>query len=1096
MVPSLPTGTVTFLLSDVAESTMLWEEGEDAAAAAVARHYELLDAAISCHGGVRPIEQGEGDSVVAAFVSPADALAAALDAQRAFVAEPWPTAHPVRIRVALHTGEARLRDEGNYFGPTIIRCARLRSAGHGGQTLLSDAVRDAVVDVLTDDVTLRSLGTHRLKDLTEPERVWQLCHPDIPAEFPSLVSLDAFPNNLAAPLTAFVGRDPEIAALRDVLDRNRLVTLTGAGGCGKTRLALQLAAEVVEDHPGGTWWVELAAVSDPETVTAVVATTLGVRAEPERPLVETLIEYLRGRNVLIVLDNCEQVVGASAGLAEELLGSVPGLVMMTTSREALGVAGEVVWRVPSLDAASAASLFVDRATAARPGFAPDSTDSEAIVRICERLDGIPLAIELAAARTRMMRPAEIAAGLDGRFRLLTGGARTALPRQQTLEASVAWSHDLLDEPQRIAFRRLSVFRGGFTLEAAEVVCADGTVDRYAVLDLLGRLVDKSLVQAADRGLQTRYRLLETIRQYAGDRLIESGESEAVRARHCAWFADYAELAAPELERADGAVWLARLDAEHDNLQAALEWADAAGDHEVVLRMVAALCLFWEARGHRHQGIGGRWLARALAAESGPSVAHARALWAAGHMGIYGGDIAVTLMRAPEALAMAEEIGDQWTLVRATNTYNFLVGNFDPPTGLTAIAANIAVARSIDDDWAVADGLKVMSIVLGVAGDYPGVMRVGTELLQLASRIGNKFFLAWAHAVLGYVACHHGDVATARDRLDAALALCDDIGDPITRWLALCWLGEVDALTGDYDVARGRYEAVLSQGFAADGDLARHWAIPDLGGLLLGLGDIEGARTVIEPALEDFQTEVPLISAPFHLTHAELSMAIGDDDGARVALDSARVQITAIGNPMLEAALAEHSGRLAYRMGDTAGSQDFHHQALTVRHREGLLPGIVESLEALGVIAADQQSAREAARLLGAASAIRQQLGLVRRPVDHASFEDGRTRAAEQLDSAEFAAAWTEGEALTIDEVVAYASRARGERKRPSSGWASLTPTELDVAKLTAEGLTNPEIGERLFIGRGTVKTHLSHIFTKLSVSTRAELASQVTRRNL
>ncbi len=528
----LPTGMVTLMLSDVEGSTRLWEANEETAAAVIARHYELFDAAISQHGGVRPVEQGEGDSVVGAFASASDALAAVLDVQRAFVAEPWPTDGRVRVRIALHSGEVRLRDEDNYYGRTIIRCARLRSAAHGGQTLLSDAVRDLVVDWLPDGVALKSLGPHRLKDLSRAERVWQLCHPDIEVEFPPLRTLDAFPNNLPAQLTAFLGRSTEIASLRDVLTHHRLVTLTGAGGCGKTRLALQLAADVADRHPGGTWWVELAGVSDPELVTATVASVVGVRAEPDRPLIDTLAEYLAGQNALIVLDNCEQVLAATAELCKELLRSVADLAVLATSREPLGITGELAWRVPSLEIASGVQLFIDRAMLVRPDFMPDDAEVEWVSRICERLDGLPLAIELAAARTRMMRPAAIAAALENRFRLLTGGSRTAQPRQQTLEASVAWSHDLLDEPERAVFRRLSVFNGGCTLDAAEAVCADDIVDSYEVFDLLGHLVDKSLVQVDSLVTDTRYHLLETIRQYARDRLFESAETDAVPLATC------------------------------------------------------------------------------------------------------------------------------------------------------------------------------------------------------------------------------------------------------------------------------------------------------------------------------------------------------------------------------------------------------------------------------------------------------------------------------------------------------------------------------------------------------------------------------------
>jgi predicted ATPase/class 3 adenylate cyclase len=504
----LPTGTVTFLLTDVEGSTPMWEADRDAAASAIAHHYELLDAAIALRGGVRPVEQGEGDSVVAVFPRASDALAAALDIQRALAEEVWLGDHPLRVRMALHTGEAQLRRErvprpgggdleGNYSGPAIIRCARLRSIAHGGQVVVSDSVHDLLIDNPADGVTWRDLGQHRLKGLERAERVWQLCHPDLAVDFPALRSVDVSRSNLPAEVTTFVGRDAEVRDVRDALQRQRVVTLTGSGGCGKTRLALQVAALETENFAGGVRWIELAPLSDSALVPLALASGLGHRDDHGRPWTETLPEQLGDLDLLAVLDNCEQVLDSTAAFVTELLQLLPRLRIIATSREPLGIPGEISWRVPSLDADTAMSLFVERARQARAAFDPDAEELAAITRICTRLDSLPLAIELAAARVRMMQPARIAEALDDRFRLLTGGGRTVMPRQQTLEASVAWSHELLDDQERAVLRRLSVFSGGFTLEAAEAVCGDDLVDSYAVLELVTRLVDKSLVQVDD-----------------------------------------------------------------------------------------------------------------------------------------------------------------------------------------------------------------------------------------------------------------------------------------------------------------------------------------------------------------------------------------------------------------------------------------------------------------------------------------------------------------------------------------------------------------------------------------------------------------------
>src|SRR5437764_276630 len=409
---ALPTGTVTFLLTDIGGSTQLWEAGNEAMAAAAARHYEILDAMIARHGGARPVEQGEGDSIVAAFVRGSDAVAAAADIQLAFAAEAWPLERPLRVRIALHTGEAQLRDEGNYFGPAIIRCARLRAVAHGGQTLLSGATHDIVADRLAEPLTLRDLGAHRLKDLGRTERVWQMCHPELESEFPPLRSLNLFSNNLPTELTSFVGRDSELGELYELLSKRRLVTLVGAGGCGKTRLALHAAAESADAYAEGVWWVELASIAHADLVPTAVANVFGLREEQGKALAETLSEQLGGRQMLVVLDNCEHLLDECAALCEKLLTSCPQLRVIATSREALGVAGETAWTVPSLDDRRAVQLFIERASLVRPNFAPDEAERALVSQICERLDGIPLAIELAAAWARMMHLSQIASALD------------------------------------------------------------------------------------------------------------------------------------------------------------------------------------------------------------------------------------------------------------------------------------------------------------------------------------------------------------------------------------------------------------------------------------------------------------------------------------------------------------------------------------------------------------------------------------------------------------------------------------------------------------------------------------------------------------
>src|SRR5438067_884410 len=589
----LPVGTVTFLLTDVEGSTTGWEADRAAMAAAIVRHYEIVDAAVRARGGVRPVEQGEGDSVVAVFSLASEAVRVAVDIQVAMAAEPWPEGGRLALRMALHTGEAQLRDAGNYMGRAVIRTARLRAIGHGGQILCSGSTADLAGDDLPDGVTLVALGAHRLKDLGRPEQVFQVCHPGLRREFPPLRSLDAIPNNLPVHLTSFIGREAELADLARLAGQHRLVTLTGSGGVGKTRLAAAVAAELARAHPDGAWWVELAPLADPALVTEALLGVLRVGDAPGSSALQRLTAHLATRDLLVVLDHCAHVLGACAAMSEAVLRTCPGVAVLATRQEALGVGGEVTWQVPplalpargepcaveSLGSYDAVRLFVDRAVKARPNFAVTNATAPVVAEICARLDGIPLAIELASARMRVLTPQQILAGLEDRFRLLTGGARGGLRRQQTLEASVAWSHDLLTPDERVLFRRLSVFAGGFALDAAETVGAGSRpgCEPAAVLDLLDGLAAKSLVVVEDdlEGTASRYRLLETIRDFAALALARAEETAPARDAHLS----FCLASARQFEEA----WVGfnptvvrHFAAEQDNYRAALDWA-LAGD---------------------------------------------------------------------------------------------------------------------------------------------------------------------------------------------------------------------------------------------------------------------------------------------------------------------------------------------------------------------------------------------------------------------------------------------------------------------------------------------------------------------------------------
>jgi predicted ATPase/class 3 adenylate cyclase len=618
-VTELPTGTVTFLFTDLESSTRLWEQHPAAMKAALARHDETLRAAVASAGG--SVVKTTGDGVHAVFGTARDAVVAAWTAQRRLDEERWVGTGPLRARMGIHTGEAECR-EGDYFGPALNRAARLMAAAQGGQVVVSHATEELLHDALPEGLEMVDLGEHRLRDLSRPERVFQLVGAGLETQFAPLRSLEAFPSNLPPQLTSFVGRVDDLDEVAAALDSTRVVTLTGVGGVGKTRLALQVAAEVLPRYREGAWLIELGPVGEPDAVVEVLASTLGIQQHPGRTLAESVVETLRAQQLLLVVDNCEHVLDASAALVDSVLRACPQVAVLATSREALDVAGERAKRVRSLavpgpgelDPAvlavnDAVRLFVDRARDVRAGFALDASTATAVAQICARLDGIPLAIELAAARVASLQPTDIAARLDERFRLLTGGRRTAVERHHTLRATVDWSYELLSQAEQTTFDRLGVFSGGFTLEAAERVIAGDGLDAEAVLDLLEGLVARSMVNLDESVAATRYELLETMRQYARERL-EVGDADAWRRRHAHYYAQLAEECGLAMHGPEEMAARARLTLDLDNLRSAVTWSlDSArpGDIASALGIIAALAP--EADAHHQIGVG-TWALRA------------------------------------------------------------------------------------------------------------------------------------------------------------------------------------------------------------------------------------------------------------------------------------------------------------------------------------------------------------------------------------------------------------------------------------------------------------------------------------------------------
>jgi predicted ATPase/class 3 adenylate cyclase len=591
----LPAGTVTFLFTDLESSTRLWEEHAEAMHDALARHDSLLREAVEAHGGY--IVKGTGDGLHAVFATADRAVDAAVAGQLALRRERWDETGPLRVRMGLHTGAAELR-EGDYFGPAPNRAARLMSAAHPGQMLCSQTTAELVRDSLPPSIGLIELGPHHLQDLTRAEVVAQLTHPELAGEFPALRSLEPFPGNLPRQVSSFVGRGEELVTVAGELADTPVVTLTGVGGVGKTRLALEVAAAVLPNYRDGAWLCELAGVRDPEAVPGAVVDVFRLDPRPGMTAIDLVLNFLRAKELLLVLDNCEHVLNPIAGLVTAIVRECPGVRVLATSREGLNVAGERILVVASLELPEAAAelqaiagseavrLFVERAEAVRAGFALDASNASAVAQICQRLDGVPLAIELAAARIAMLAPPELARRLDQRFRILTGSEHGAVERHQTLRAAIDWSYELLHDAERMLLDRLSVFAGGFALEAAETVASGEGIDSDAVFDLLAVLVRRSLVEADTEGAEARYRLLETIRQYAQERLEADGNAARVRDEHARHFAAFGEAAIAGLASPAELDWWQRFSREIDNVRVALTWAIENRDVETTLRLMA------------------------------------------------------------------------------------------------------------------------------------------------------------------------------------------------------------------------------------------------------------------------------------------------------------------------------------------------------------------------------------------------------------------------------------------------------------------------------------------------------------------------------
>ena len=826
---NLPSGTVTFLFTDIESSTKIAREHPETWESLRSHHDQILREAIESNNGY--VFQIIGDAFCAAFQTAGEALGATVKSQIDLNNENWGSS-AIKVRMGIHTGKAEIQESGDYHGYlTLSRVQRLMSAAHGGQVLVSLATQELVRNEMPEGVTLRDMGERRLKDMIRPEHIYQLVVANLPSDFPPIKTLDPYHHNIPAQMTSFIGRETEMAEIKQALSAHRLVTLTGSGGAGKTRLGLQVGAECLNQFSDGVWLAELAPVTDPTLIPQTLLSIFNLREAAQRTPLEVLIDYLRAKTLLLILDNCEHLIEACAEISESLLQSCPNLRILASSREALGIAGEVSYRVPSLNTPNPAHLpaldelekvdsirlFIERAATAKQGFTLTKDNASSLAQICFRLDGIPLAIELAASRVKVLSPEQIAARLDDRFRLLTGGSRTALPRQQTLRAMIDWSYSLLSEEEKTLFRRLAVFVGGWTLEAAEAVCGEEG-GGFDVLDLLTRLVDKSLVFVEESTGEFRYHRLETIRQYSREKFFETDEVEAVRDRHLEFFVQFAELVDENLKSRDQILWQNRMSAEQDNLRAALEWG-LSRNPDSALRIAGAANLFWTAGGYSAEGF--RWTQKAMEqiekipVPKGITIEQrllerARALRGLTRLYLSLGDNANAKRVAEESVALYRQSQDRRGLAFALVVLAYPLEFLGERVRAEAVLQeSYSIACAEEDVYVICRSLNMLArVIVDLHHDLDLSQSYVQESYRLAREAGLRSQEAQASEILGLIATHRNAYDEARTHIKESIRGYQEIGAMFNVILEKSNLAHLERKVGNYTDALEYYRETI------------------------------------------------------------------------------------------------------------------------------------------------------------------------------------------------------------------------------------------------------------------------------------------------
>ncbi len=1041
-MPDLPTGTVTLLFTDIEGSTHLLQQVGERYASVLAESQHLLRGAFRTFGGHEVDTQG--DAFFVAFARATDAIAAAANAQRVLFAHTWPEDLIVRVRMGLHTGEPQLAAEG-YVGLDVHHAARIMSAGHGGQVLLSQTTRDLVEDDLPDGVSLRDLGEHRLKDLQRPSHLFQLVIAGLPADFPPLKTLESHPQNLPIQLTPFIGRTREVVAVQHLLQREgvHVLTLTGPGGSGKTRLALQVAAELREIFPDGVYFVNLAPIREPAFVLSTIAQALEIKESGAQSFLDLLKAFLHDKHILLVLDNFEQVVSAAVQVAE-LLTACPKLKVIVTSRAVLHVRGEQEFAVPplavpdpkhlpdlvALSQYEAVALFIQGAQAVSPGFQVTNANALAVAEICARLDGLPLAIELAAARIKLLPPQALLARLGQRLQVLTGGARDAPARQQTLRNTIEWSYQLMDAVEQRLFRRLSVFVGGCTLEAIEALCTalETSAPTISVLDGMASLLDKSLLQQREQeGEEPRFVMLETIREYGLEMLEASGEAEAARRVHVLYYLLWAEEAEPALLGSRQARWLQQLEQEHHNLRAALGWAlEAVTDQEaqerkqLALRLCAALESFWVMHGHYSEAR--TFLERALARSEGESASlRTRVLQATALIAQRQGDYDRSEVLALQSLALCRELEDMRGVTLSLGLLHEIASIRGKSAGALAFAEErVQLMRQIGGPGEVAEALFALADEVSWRGEYVRGQSLYEEALLLFRKAGNEL---WVGATLIRTAVHlvwsgSGDVATVRQRLQQGQALITKVGD--RNWTA----------------HSSSHAALIA---IAEGETARAYDL------------------------------------------AQESLALYREIGYRFYIVVALYIL----------------GQVEAQRSDPRAASSRYLESLTIAQELDEKWFVPLDLEGLAAVLVTQGEHGWAAQLWGAAELLREETAYPLPPVQRPGYERAVAAARRHLGEQAFSAAWQEGRMMKLEQVLAEPWRVALSATTPvgqpvtnttktlATYPSGLTAREIEVLRLVAQGLSDAQVAEQLVISPRTVNWHLTSIYSKLGVSSRS-----------